>query len=404
MGARSGGRSRVGLGVAAGVVVVLLVVWWIGTSTAARPLDPESHEPLGTSALVALLDELGADVTVEGAAPGPGGGADVDRFDVILVLRDHLEDSSRTRLSSWVRSGGVLVVADPASEFAPLATIESGGGSGPDDAGGAGQLPDDDVDGPTTRIPKGECGVQALDHADVEALEITGWETYFEVTDREQTQSCFGDDLASFVLATSRGEGTEVVLGGAGMWTNQALGNADNAFLAAALLAPQSGTRVGVLDPTARTAPGSGEESLWDVAPAGMRRALIQVGLAVVVYALWRGRRLGKPVAEPQPVKVASSELVAAVGGLLERSGSPQHAADMLRSDLRRELVGGLGLSADLPPETFFRVVESRCRSLDPHRLRMALGPGPVTSDVELVAVVQNIDVVRKEVLESVGT
>lgn len=392
------GRGRVGL-IVLGLLVALAALWLIGTSGSDQPLDPESHEPLGTSALVALLDELGADVTV---SPGlPDGSLDDPngryRFDVTLVLRDRLDDESRRELAGWVRSGGVLVVADPESELAPLTREED---EELEELRELGQLEDMDITGPEGPIRKDECTIDALDHPDFTALEYYGWPTFYDV--EGERRSCFGDGEMAFVVATSREEGAEVVLGGAGAWTNRALAQDDNAVLAAFLLAPEPGTRVNVLDPTARTGPG--DDSLWDVFPVGLRRAALQLGLAFLAYAVWRARRLGKPVVEPQPVKVASSELVAAVGGLLKRTGSPQHAADTLRADLRRDLVHGLGLAADLPPDAFFKVVESRCADVEPERLRMALGPGPVASDGELVDVARSIDIIRKEVLESVGT
>lgn len=393
------GRGRVALIVVA-LVAALGALLAIGISGSDRPLDLESHEPQGTSALVALLDELGADVTVSSGLPD-GSLDDPDgpyRFDVTLVLRDRLDDAGRSELGGWVRSGGVLVVADPESELAPLTTEEDDDPE--EEFQDLGQLENVDITGPSVTIPRDECTIDALDHRGLRFLESFGYPTRYRVQD--DRESCFGDGTRAFVVATSRDEGVEVVLGGAGVWTNRALAHEDNAALAAFLLAPEPGTRVNVLDPTARTGPG--EDSLWDVAPAGLRRAMVQLGLAFLAYAVWRARRLGKPVVEPQPVKVASSELVAAVGGLLKRTGSPQHAADTLRADLRRDLVQGLGLSADLPPDAFFRVVESRCASVGPEWLHKALGPGPVASDAELVDVARSIDIVRKEVLESVGT
>jgi hypothetical protein len=130
---------------------------------------------------------------------------------------------------------------------------------------------------------------------------------------------------------------------------------------------------------------------------------IVQLLIAGLLYVLWRARRLGKPVEEPQPVKVAASELVAAAGGLLERSGSPQYAADVLRADLRRDLASRLGLSPHLPPDTFTQVVAARTQ-LDAAQLQAALGPGPVSTDADLVTVARLIDIVRKEVFAHVGS
>ena len=64
-------------------------------------------------------------------------------------------------------------------------------------------------------------------------------------------------------------------------------------------------------------------------------------------FALWKGRRLGRPVAETQPVQIAGSELVVAVGNLMQKAGRPEAAASQLRDDLRRDLTSRLGLAAE---------------------------------------------------------
>ena len=51
----------------------------------------------------------------------------------------------------------------------------------------------------------------------------------------------------------------------------------------------------------------------------GVRGSLWQLALGFLVFALWKARRLGRPVAEPQPVELAASELTVAVGNLLQR-------------------------------------------------------------------------------------
>ena len=127
----------------------------------------------------------------------------------------------------------------------------------------------------------------------------------------------------------------------------------------------------------------------------------MQLGLAAVVYALWRARRLGRPVAEPQPVALAGSDLVAAVGGLLDRAGSPGHAAEVLRADLRRFLTDRLGVPPQAGDDALAAVAAERT-GVDADRLRAALGAGPVTDDAGLVALARAIDRIREEVLAHV--
>ena len=86
----------------------------------------------------------------------------------------------------------------------------------------------------------------------------------------------------------------------------------------------------------------------------------MQLGIAFLLYAAWRARRLGRPVTEPRPPALAGSELVAAVGTLLDRSGNPGHAADLLRADLRRFLGEHLGVPPDTDAEVLARIAAER--------------------------------------------
>jgi hypothetical protein len=122
---------------------------------------------------------------------------------------------------------------------------------------------------------------------------------------------------------------------------NQELGKADNSVLLASLLVPVEGTTVQVLQPPL---PGGGCAGLGDLIAPRVRLALWQLVIAFVLLALWRARRLGRPVVEPQPVQLPGAELVVAVGNLLQRAKGRGQAAGLLTDDLRRCLAERLGL------------------------------------------------------------
>src|SRR5688500_4329006 len=67
------------------------------------PLDPRSDGPLGTSALVSLLEGLGAEVELSAGLPGV-------TDDVALLLEDRLDEDQTDAVASWVRAGGTLIV------------------------------------------------------------------------------------------------------------------------------------------------------------------------------------------------------------------------------------------------------------------------------------------------------
>ena len=92
---------------------------------------------------------------------------------------------------------------------------------------------------------------------------------------------------------------------------------------------------------TAGSAPAA--TTLVDLVPTDVRQAIIQLVVAFVLLVLWAGRRLGRPVLEPQPVAVEGAELVAAVGRLLDGRRRPDEAAAAVRAATRRTLESAPG-------------------------------------------------------------
>ena len=325
-----------------------------------EPLDPTSSGPLGALGLVRTLEALGADVVVTREVPAP----DVD---VAVLLADRLGQRAQDDLLAWVRAGGTLVVADPSS---PLVQVEV-----------AGELVD-------PRRDAGGCGIDALE--DVQELSVEG--LGFDVGFRGR--GCLsGESGTSFVVATDLGEGTVVALGGAAVWVNERLDDADNAVLASALLVPSEGTRVAVVLPPLV---GGGTATLTDLVGDGTKQALLQLAIAFLLYALWRGRRLGRPVSEPQPVELAASELVVAVGDLLQQGRHHGRAAAVIKDDLRRRLAERLGLDPAAPPDHVADVAAART-GLDRQRVRDLVTPGPSGGDDELVAVAAGASAITEE-------
>jgi uncharacterized protein DUF4350 len=371
-------------GVAAWLLPVLVLVGTFlalvaiggGSSSSDEPLDPRSDERLGTSALAALADELGADVDITDRLPDPDAAASEPAGSHVVVLfADTLETGQSNQLERWVEAGGTLVVADETSSFTPDET---------------------DAFGDATDVGS-TCDIPPLDDLDVDRIEPWSGGVLYDVP--AGSDGCVGNGDEAYIVATPRGDGTIVSIGGVGMFVNVALDEGENAPVAAALVAPEDGTELDLVRPG--PVAGSGDDTLLDLISPNVRRAIAQLAIAFLVYALWRSRRLGAPVAEPQPVAVAGSELVAAVGSLLDRSGSPQHAAELLRADLRRFLGDRLGLPADSSPQVLAAVAAERSGA-DEARVAWALGSAPPDDDAQLVALAQIIDAIRQEVLSHV--
>jgi hypothetical protein len=348
--------------IAVGILVAALVVGRGGDS--GSPLDPASPGADGTRALVEILEQLGARVSVSSDIPGSGVGG-------VLLLSDDLDQSRRAMLLDWVRQGGTLVVADPRSPVTRVEMVRTTG---------VGLL--------HTELQR-RCGLQAL--RDVRRVSAPGG-VAFQVP--SGAQGCFPRGEGSWLVAQPVGAGAVVRLGGASALVNQEIGSADNAVLAASLLAPSEGASVVVLQPPP---PGGGSRGLGDLVAPRVRLALWQLGVAFALLALWRGRRLGRPVTEPRPVSIPGSELVVAVGNLLQRARHRQQAATLLAEDLRRTLAGRLGLPASAPPERVADTVAART-GLERERVLAALRPGAPRGETELVSLAQSVDAIRTEV------
>ncbi|MFL6206546.1 MAG: DUF4350 domain-containing protein [Acidimicrobiales bacterium] len=347
--------------IGAGLVGLLLLQ---GSPDRHSPLDPQSDEPDGTSALVALLEQLGTHVELSVGLPGA---AD----DVALVLEDHLDEEQTTDVLAWARSGGTLVVTDPESSLAPGVFPVPAEGDGP--------------------VRRGICTVDALD--DVEEVHA-GFASRYDTGGA--SSSCLGSRDFAFVTVRGEGSGHVVAVGGPDFAINEHLDEADNAVLAAALLARGPGSTVRFVE--APLPAGGGDKSLADLVSDSVRRFGLQLGIAFLLYAAWRAVRLGRPVREPQPVEIAGSELVGAAGRLLERGRSAGPSAEVLRARLRRSVGARLGLPPSAPDATLAEVIVDRSGA-DPEVVRLAVGHQPVTSDDELVEVARAVATVHEEVL-----
>jgi len=330
MSARSASSAGGGTGGGrAGLTALLLVAAALGmflllrATPSAEPFDPRSGGPSGTRGLVLLLERLDADVSLVHTLDA-NDAADGTR---VLVLRADLSDRQTSELTAFARAGGVVVWADPTIDPFSLTDI-------------AGQLPAVDwtPSAEDYNVPIDECSIGALQH-------LTGVlaPSAFVFRSGGDSQTCFGDDRSSFVVATPYGKGWAVQLGDNEQFTNRFLRYADNAALATALLAPRAGAHVDILlgdgaAPQTSRAEVTEERTLFDLVRPSVWMALAQLAIAFIVFAAAVAIRPGRPVREPEQVPLESSELVVASGRLMQRAGHAQRAGLLLRSDCYRRL------------------------------------------------------------------
>lgn len=289
-------------------------------------------------------------------------------------MDDRLDKAGDDRLVAWVKAGGTLVAADNALVANFTAPAEQPGPEG---------LVTDSGSFPIDCQNNALAGVESIDPAGGFSLRLPRGAT-----------GCFhSPDGGSFVVIDTMGKGNVVLLGGPDLWTNQYLGHDDNSVLAVNLLAPNpEGPPVQwIVGPVA----GGGTKSLSQLVPGRVKEALALLVVALLVVGLWRARRLGRPVVETPPVELPGSELVVAVGHLLQQGGRLDDASGILRASLRRGIVERLGVPPTAPTDAMAAVVSSRT-GLDPGMVQATVaGPVP-TTDAELVALAANADLIQQ--------
>ena len=135
--------------------------------------------------------------------------------------------------------------------------------------------------------------------------------------------TCYHQANDAALVELSRPNGaTTIVLGSASTLSNAELGQQGDAALALGVLNTRAvqwvpgGLGAGPAPPSRR--------GLLNLLPPRLLWATLQLFLAVVVLALWRARRLGRPVVEPLPVVVRAAETVEGAGRMLHAA----HARD----------------------------------------------------------------------------
>lgn len=344
-----------------GLAVVLVIVGVTtagGRSESGQPLDPDSTDGLGTRALVELLDRFGGEVTR---------GLPTEESTATLILADQLTAQQRGELEVWVDDGGTVIVTDPGS---PLAA----------------ELVFPLVDRQDS-LAAGSCSVPSLDGLVLEAGSFLLFET------GDATAFCFGSDDRAYVHVVEQGRGRVVSVGGGIALTNRHLDEGDNAVLAVEILLSTAteGASVAVLyDPVI----AAGSRTLSDLIPASARWGAAQLLLAGLLFIAWRSRRFGRPVAEPQPVKLPGSLLVRASAELSRRSGGFAAADRRLRHHHEQVLRQHLKVPSDLPvPELL--ALTSEATGLPRTTIERSLLAPQATAGSELVDLVRAIDVVQ---------
>jgi len=124
---------------------------------------------------------------------------------------------------------------------------------------------------------------------------------------------------------------------------------------------------------------------------------VIELGIAVILAALWRARRHGPLITERLPVVVRASETVEGHARLYRSLRAREKAAAALRGAMLSRLLPVLGLNRDASDDAVADALAARSGLQRPEIARIVYGPSPAT-DAELVSLARNLDELERQV------
>jgi hypothetical protein len=356
------------------VLAAVCAVAAIGTYlTAPRPggrMDPASTGPDGAHALVTLLRDRGVTVVVATSVAEAESAAGSGTLLLFAQTQRVTNDSLLHRLAAT--SGDLLLVEPTSHARAALAPgIRSSGAS--------------------VRDTKPNCALREADRAG--SVDFGPSNTYSAVGDRAVT-SCYGGALVRY----RDGERTVTVVGGTDFMTNGGLLQAGNAALAMNLAGQDS--RLVWYAPQRVEGESSGSTTIFGLIPDNVIWMVLQLWLAVLLVALWKGRRLGPLVAEELPVVVRASETVEGRGRLYRSRRARDRAAQALRAATLQRLLPRLGLGVDTSLRAVVIALAQRSGSHPESVRHIIFGPSPAT-DADLVQLARALDDIERQVAQT---
>ncbi|MEP6462866.1 MAG: DUF4350 domain-containing protein [Frankiaceae bacterium] len=358
----------------AGVLLVAVLGVLTEAGGNARTLDPDGVSARGSRALATLLRDRGVAVervaTVDAAVATSGLSGPTTIF---VPFPTQFPAGEIRRLA--VGSTQLVLLAPDRTTLAAVAPEITPARSGP------------------VRSRRPACDAAAALLAG--SVELGG-STYSVAAALGRTLGCYpaGGGVS---LVIGAGAGQVNVIGTERPFTNEALGNDGNAALALSLLGT-SRRVVWLLARPAETASGTnGQRGLLDLLPDRLLLALLQAAVAVLLFALWRGRRLGGVIAEELPVLVRGTETTEGRARLYRASSARGAAATALRTGTQRRLATRVGLPPDPTPEALVDAVGTRTGRSAATLRELLYGPEP-SDPAALVRLANDLDNLAAEV------
>ncbi len=352
-------------------LVVLAVIAGIGAYlTAPRPgarMDPESTDPDGAHALVALLRGGGVEVVVADSISDVERAARPDTL-ILVAQSQYLTSPLLDRLA---KAPGDLLLVEPTARTreALLPGVRK-------------STPSDSFDSDPN---------SALREANRAGSVRFGPSETYQATDGRAMTSCYDGALIRF-----RDNGRAVTaVGSTDFMTNGGLLKAGNAALAMNL----AGDRPRLIWYAPRRIEGETPTpaSFFDLIPENVTWIVWQLWLVVLLVALWKGRRPGPLVAEELPVVVRASETVEGRGRLYRSRRARDRAAAALRTATLQRLLPRLGLGPGASAPAVVTTAAQRSGADAGFVSYHLFGPPPAT-DNDLLQLARALDEIERQV------
>ncbi|MEV8636298.1 DUF4350 domain-containing protein [Streptosporangium sp. NPDC051023] len=368
---------RGGRGILLIALIVVLVavggVLLVGSPGVGKPLDPASTSLSGGRGLAQLLRANGVRVTrvtsvaeAQAAASGPG--------DSTLLLSDtsFLDDDEADQLVAIPADRLVIGKQLHLDRLAPGVTS---------------------TDTARARSREPQCSLPAATRA---GSAYMGGAVFDAPSGAAR---CYLSGDAPTLVSYVDGGRTITVVGDGQFMSNLRLAEDGNAALAMNLAGARP-TVVWLVAPETLPEGAATAGSLYDLIPPGVRWAVVQLALVVLLLALWQGRRLGPVVTERLPVVVRAAETVEGRARLYRARRARDRAAAALRAGFIDRVTPRLGLPSAAGPDARISAIAERTGQAGDHVGSALYGPPPA-DEAGLIAMAAYLDMLERQVRES---
>jgi hypothetical protein len=355
-------RNRSMIGIAVALLVVLSAFAVLTSGGKVGTLDPDAYDPSGAHALAVLLEGQG--VTVQRTVDVPGTRRLAGPTTTTFVPQPELLSDEELEVLGDLPGDLVIAGAGPRT----LSLVDQ-------------RIGIEDVRDSKTRSPG--CSLREATNA---GRALSGGPVY-----SGPGTHCYGATVVDLP------DSDLLIVGDAELMTNGELAKEGNAALAVGLLSRLPTVLWLIPDPNRPDLGLRPVQSPNDLLPPWVKRSVVQLGVALLLLALWRARRLGRVVPEPLPVVVRAGETVEGRGRLYRAASARDRAADELRAGAVRRLGPRVGVGRHPTQEALVTGLAQHTGRTDEELAALLYGPQPA-DDAALVRLADEIDALTREV------